>query len=398
MDSTPVEKQDSQEAGGGQPCPQIWGSRDGPQFRPQFWGYGHGSEEFDPHFQWGSQLGPHFWGSRHGLGTEQHEHALQLECWNQPCPQFWGSRFGSQHALQPPNRLEPTTPRSGSRLPFRGGGSGAFMRPGNVPMYPSMGQWYMADPMGAGFGSPGGWAYSQGIPSTPVMTQPGGSITGVPPPQARTHPCASSFGGTPSSSPQSSKKDDEVASGQTSEASSNKKSSLAVRLFVSDNTMTQDKTPVRLPGQQLALVNSASGSLMVQTDDTAILYQARDVQKQHKPTSANLQSSHLYRYFREAAVIQDVEEATPKLCLDPSQVASLAVSLHTSLPGKLDHTPSFRLKRYPLHESSEKFLAPPEGDSHTLLTMSKQGESMHKVHLALKSGLAALAALQQGLG
>ena len=218
----------------------------------------------------------------------------------------------------------------------------------------------------------------------------------MPPPPARTHHCASSLGGTPSYSSQSSEKDDEDTisgvSGQTLEASSHKKSSPAVRLFVSDNTMMQDKT------QQLALVNSASGSLMVQTDDTAILYQARDARDVHKPTSADLETSHLYRYFGEAAVIQGFEESTPKLCLDPSQVASLAVSLHTSLPGKLDHTPSFRLKRYPLHESSEKFLAPPEGDSHTLLTMSKQGESMHKVHLALKSGLAALAALQQGLG
>ena len=65
-----------------------------------------------------------------------------------------------------------------------------------------------------------------------------------------------------------------VALGQTLEASSHKKSSLAVRLFVSDNTMMWDKAPTRPQGQQLSLVNSASGSLMVHSPWTSAIFTA----------------------------------------------------------------------------------------------------------------------------
>ena len=137
-----------------------------------------------------------------------------------------------------------------------------------------------------------------------------------------------------------------------------------------------------------------------------------------KPKPSQLQESHLYKAFGDAAVIQGVEdESAPKLCFDPSQRLSLQSSLCATEPLKLKAQPKFRVNKYPLHDSTHNLLCCAKVDPVFLKRkdLKKQGLDAEKnlvisqvaegldnnllsVQKAMMTGMAAILALQQGLG
>lgn len=136
-----------------------------------------------------------------------------------------------------------------------------------------------------------------------------------------------------------------------------------------------------------------------------------------RPSERDLVESGLFKSFGEAAVVQGVEDSSPKFCLDPAQKATLSSTLRTSEPWKLKATPSYRLKKYPIHQDSEEFLhvseldplfvkaaacAPAGLSPSDPLVISRAGENMDKqlklTQNALQTGIVAACALQQGLG
>ena len=137
-----------------------------------------------------------------------------------------------------------------------------------------------------------------------------------------------------------------------------------------------------------------------------------------KPKPSQLQESLLYKAFGDSAVIQGVEdESAPMLCFDPSQKMSLQSSLCATEPMKLKAQPKFRVSKYPLHESTQSLLScakvdpvflkrkdlKKQGlDSEKNLVISQIAEgldnSLLSVQKAMLTGMAAVLALQQGLG
>ena len=212
-----------------------------------------------------------------------------------------------------------------------------------------------------------------------------------------------------------------IMSSVSTKASAKTKATPQVELFVSANTDTvsQDKALMDTSSNTFSIVNSPEGTpMLIQASATASLYRpSSSGTRPPKPKADELGESELFRAFPEDAVIQGTHEDTPRLCMDPSQVVSLKDTLHTDCPVKLRPVPSFREAKYPLHESSETFLAPPMMDpivasskdskkmgseGGKVLVLPKHVEAADKrlrnVQLALKSGLAATLALQQGLG
>jgi hypothetical protein len=168
--------------------------------------------------------------------------------------------------------------------------------------------------------------------------------------------------------------------------------------------------PERLPTAQNVKVSDKV------SDSKPNLYDKRAA-KSSKPTEEQMGSSGLFKSFGAAAVIQGVDEATPRFVLDPAQKATLSTTLRTQEPWKLKSTPGFRLKRYPLHSSAEEFLGVQQLDpifikpaevaaAHASgsdpLVISKAGENMDRqlarVQESLQSGLVAACSMQQGLG
>jgi hypothetical protein len=158
-------------------------------------------------------------------------------------------------------------------------------------------------------------------------------------------------------------------------------------------------TPVVLPAAQMASLYSKKGIKSV------------------KPRSEDLSQSGLFQQFGSAAVIQGVDDGTPRLVLDKAQVATLSNTMRALEPHKVKAVPDFRLKKFPLHEQTELFLTPPEVDPVFLdvsaakaykfsagekLVLSKSGltldRNLVKVQKALVTGIAAQGAVQQGLG
>jgi len=193
-----------------------------------------------------------------------------------------------------------------------------------------------------------------------------------------------------------------------------------LELFVSANVITSQQAKVESSARQFAFSKAADGSpILVQSSPAADLYRSAQPAKKKvvKPTSADMEASELFQAFAEDAVVQGTEEDTPRLCLDPAQVASLQNSLHAPVPAKVQPVLNSRIKRFPLHESAERFLEPPamdpivasakdskkmDAEAGSILTLSKQDEALdgrlRNVQEAIKFGLAATVALQQGLG
>ena len=176
----------------------------------------------------------------------------------------------------------------------------------------------------------------------------------------------------------------------------------AASLFVS-----QPQQPTPQPNAQ-----GPSG----QTMEKANLY-FKKVPRAGRPAEEDLEASALFKSFGAAAVVQGVEDSSPRFALDPAQKASLASTLRTNEPSKLKATPSIRARKYPVHETSEDFLRVQELDPLFVkasmaksagltpsdpLVISKSGEALDRqlqsTQKAIRTGLVAACSLQQGLG
>ena len=139
--------------------------------------------------------------------------------------------------------------------------------------------------------------------------------------------------------------------------------------------------------------------------------------KDSRPTEKDMLQSQLFKSFGQAAVVQGMEDTSPRFALDPAQRASLQHTLRAENPSKLKAVPTQRGRTYPVHESSVDFLQVQELDPVFLsaqnartagllstdpLVITRAGEAMDKQlkqpQQAVRTGLVAACSLQQGLG
>ncbi len=143
----------------------------------------------------------------------------------------------------------------------------------------------------------------------------------------------------------------------------------------------------------------------------------RQLKHADRPSEQDLSTSGLFKSFGPSAVVQGINDDSPRFVLDPAQKASLAVNLRAREPWKMKAVPTFRMRRFPVHDESEPLLRVPDLDpviikahqaktvglsASDALVLSRTGENLDRqlaqVQASLRSGILAACAVQQGLG